>query len=29
VFLEADGDVFGTGPFEIEIVPQKLRVIVN
>jgi YegS/Rv2252/BmrU family lipid kinase len=29
VYLEADGDVFGTGPFDIEIVPQKLRVIVS
>ncbi len=29
VFIEADGDVLGTGPFEIEIVPKKLKVIVS
>jgi diacylglycerol kinase family enzyme len=29
VCIEADGEVLGTGPFEIEIVPAVLTVVVS
>ena len=28
VYMEADGDVMGTGPFEISLVPHALRVVI-
>jgi diacylglycerol kinase family enzyme len=28
VYMEADGEVMGTGPFEISLVPHALRVII-
>jgi diacylglycerol kinase (ATP) len=28
VFLEADGELFGTGPFEMKIIPNALRVMI-
>jgi len=29
VYLEADGELFGTGPFEIKIIPNALRVTIG
>ena len=28
VYMEADGDIMGTGPFEISIIPQALKVVI-
>jgi len=28
VYMEADGDMMGTGPFEISLVPHALRVVI-